>query len=245
MIAFVVIGYMIACPFTAHADPELQSVTIDGPDSLSRVETGTYTFTFTFDENMEDKRAYFRERYQILSTRLVCTASTSAYNGNIITETRVFNFTGPSSAEPGIISAKWQGYVEASKTVNRKPVLTITAKNMSYPYNGAIQGPGDALYGPDPDEIADVVTVTGLQDGDVLTGIQIDGQGTEAGEYPLIPKSAQVNNGNVSVTNKYDITYVNGKLFITGYNPAPAPDPKDDDHKDRAHKLRHHFVQTS
>lgn len=93
-----------------------------------------------------------------------------------------------------------------------KPALTITAKDKTFEYNDQIQGPGDITY-ENPDEIAGMVTVEGLQDGDTLTGITVEGQGKEVGEYDLIPSGATVN--NESASDKYDVTYVKGKLTIT------------------------------
>ena len=94
-----------------------------------------------------------------------------------------------------------------------EPRLTITAKDKTYPYNGEIQGPGDATY-EDPNEIADMVTVEGLQSGDTLTSIIVDGQGRDVGDYDLTPSSAQVNGSDAS--EKYgDVIYFKGKLHIT------------------------------
>ena len=93
-----------------------------------------------------------------------------------------------------------------------KPVLTITAKDQTFAYNGKMQGPGDVVY-EDPAEIAEMVTVSGLVDGNTLSGIQIDGQGKEEGEYELTPSGARI--GGESASIKYDVKYVSGKLKIT------------------------------
>lgn len=97
-----------------------------------------------------------------------------------------------------------------------KPELIITANDQSYEYNDQLQGPGDVAY-EDPAEIAEMVTASGLQEGDELTSIILDGQGKEVGEYDLIPSDATVN--GESAANKYDVTYVNGTLTIT---PKPV-----------------------
>ncbi|MCR5473757.1 MAG: InlB B-repeat-containing protein, partial [Lachnospiraceae bacterium] len=44
--------------------------------------------------------------------------------------------------------------------------------------------------------------------------IEVDGQGQEVGDYDLTPKGAVIND-DISDINKYDVTYVNGKLHIT------------------------------
>lgn len=104
-----------------------------------------------------------------------------------------------------------------------KPELIITANGQSYEYNDQLQGPGDVVY-KDPAEIAEMVTASGLQEGDELTSIILDGQGKEVGEYELTPSSATVN--GVSADKKYEVTYVNGTLTITPKpNPKPTPPP--------------------
>ena len=100
----------------------------------------------------------------------------------------------------------------------KKAPLTIKANDQTLTYNGQTQGPGDAAY-EDPAEIAEKVTVEGLQGSDKLTKIEVDGQGKEVGEYDLIPNAAAVGNA----TANYDIKYVNGKLTITKAKPKPTP----------------------
>ena len=90
--------------------------------------------------------------------------------------------------------------------------LTIIAKNKILPYNGKKQGPVNATY-EDPTEIKDVVTVSGLKGSDKLTGITIDGQGKEIGEYDLMPSKAAIG-AKGKATGSYDITYVRGTLTI-------------------------------
>ena len=114
------------------------------------------------------------------------------------------------------------GAVLEEKEFQIKPApLTIKAKDQTLTYNGQTQGPGDAAY-EDPAEIAEKVTVKGLQGSDKLTKIEVDGQGKEVGEYDLVPNDAAVGNA----TDNYDITYVNGKLTITKAKPKPKPQPK-------------------
>lgn len=92
----------------------------------------------------------------------------------------------------------------------KKQELTIIAKDQTYVYNGQTQGEGDTVY-KDPAQIAEKITVEGLQGSDALTGITIDGQGQEIGEYDLIPSNATIG----EATGNYKISYVNGTLTIT------------------------------
>ena len=109
-------------------------------------------------------------------------------------------------------------YASALQEVTiQKPKLTITAKDQTHEYNGQTQGEGDTVY-EDPAQIAEKVTVEGLQADDKLTSIVVDGQGTAVGKYDLVPSNATINEKPAS--DKYDVTYVNGTLTIT--QPTPA-----------------------
>jgi len=99
----------------------------------------------------------------------------------------------------------------------KKAPLTITAKDQTRTYNGEIQGEGDTAY-EDAAQIAEKVTVKGLQGSDELTKIEVDGQGKEVGEYVLRPNDAAVG----TVTDNYDINYVNGTLTITKMSITPS-----------------------
>ena len=99
----------------------------------------------------------------------------------------------------------------------KKAPLTIKANDQTLTYNGQTQGEGDTAY-EDPAEIAEKVTVKGLQGSDELTKIEVDGQGKEVGEYVLRPNDAAVG----TVTGNYDITYVNGTLTITKMSITPS-----------------------
>ena len=115
-------------------------------------------------------------------------------------------------------SDKKTDYASALQKVTfTKPKLTITAKDQTYEYNGQTQGEGDTVY-EDPAQIAEKVTVEGLQAGDELTSIVVDGQGTDVGKYDLVPSNATINEKPAS--DKYAVTYVNGKLTIA--QPAPV-----------------------
>ena len=120
------------------------------------------------------------------------------------------------------ITARYNGdgnYIPAVKNVlvivnpipAVKPVLTITAREQTYTYNGQVQGEGDTVYG-DPAEIAEKVEVDGLKDGDKLTSIILDGQGLDVGTYDLIPSGATIN--GYPASDKYDVIYVTGTLTI-------------------------------
>ena len=98
-----------------------------------------------------------------------------------------------------------------------KPKLTITAKDQTYEYNGQKQGPGDMAY-DDAAEIAELVSVEGLQEGDSLTSIVLDGEGDAVGEYQIEPNHATIN--GAPADEKYEVSYVNGTLRIT--EPVPV-----------------------
>ncbi len=92
--------------------------------------------------------------------------------------------------------------------------LTVTALPQTYNYNGKTQGEGDTVY-EDPAELAEKVSVEGLQGDDILTGIVLDGQGKETGRYLLEASNASIGDN----TKDYDILYVPGTLTI---EPAEA-----------------------
>ena len=108
--------------------------------------------------------------------------------------------------------------------------LTITAKDQSYWYNGASRGENNKTY-TNAQEIASKVTVKGLQGSDTLTSITLDGYATTANVYPgkIVPSAAAVG----TATGNYTITYVSGRLTITGtgaaggtnVQPLPSPSP--------------------
>ena len=105
-----------------------------------------------------------------------------------------------------------------------KPTLTITARDLTYTYNGEIQGPGDAAYA-DPAEIAERVSVDGLLNGDAVTSITFNGQGKEIGTYTLEPYGAAISGTNGDATDNYDIKYVEGTLRISCIHDDTVTDP--------------------
>ncbi len=92
--------------------------------------------------------------------------------------------------------------------------LTVTALPQTYTYNGKIQGEGDTAY-EDPAELAEKVSVDGLQGDDILTAVVLDGQGQAVGGYSLVASNASIGDN----TEDYDILYVPGTLTI---EPARA-----------------------
>ena len=116
------------------------------------------------------------------------------------------------------VEASAPGYVTFTTNATVKITqasLTITAKDQTYRYNGMAQGEGDTVY-EDPDVIAGKVEVEGLKGADMLASIILDGQGTDAGTYPIVPSSAGIANGASTMTGNYAINYVNGTLTILG-----------------------------
>ncbi len=97
--------------------------------------------------------------------------------------------------------------------------LTITAIDQEYTYNGYPQGEGDTTYAT-PAEIAQKVTVEGLQGDDKLTSVILDGDATEPKTYPgrIQPSDAVIGNATGTVTGNYEITYVPGTLTIKPCN---------------------------
>ncbi len=92
-----------------------------------------------------------------------------------------------------------------------KPALTIVAHDVTAVYNGYAQGEGDTVI---TDDLASVVTVSGLQGNDQLDHITIDYQGTDAGTYRIAVSDAYLKNGKGSALDYYDITYVPGTFMI-------------------------------
>ena len=105
-----------------------------------------------------------------------------------------------------------------------KTDLTITARDQTYVYNGKKQGPGDTAH-ENPAEIADLIDVKGLQPGDYVFSIIVDGQGETIGNSELVPQGAVIKNSNgAAVTGSYVISYVNGTLEIVHVVEASASD---------------------
>ena len=134
----------------------------------------------------------------------------TAYSNNLNAGTATVTVTGMGD---------YSGTATGTFTINKAP-LTITAKDQEYVYNSQTQGEGDTAY-EDPAQIAEKVTVTGLQGSDALTSVVLDGQGTEVGEYELVPSNATVG----EATGNYEITYIKGKLTIIDTVATPTFSP--------------------
>jgi hypothetical protein len=123
---------------------------------------------------------------------------------------------GSWNADP--LSAELTGDTTFTYTYEKsKTVVTITANDQTYTYNGKIQGPGDAAF-EDPNDINRMVKVEGLSEGDKLECIQVDGQSDTADSKTysavLVPNAAVIKRDGKDVTNQYDIRYVNGSIII-------------------------------
>ena len=99
--------------------------------------------------------------------------------------------------------------------------LTITVKPQEYEYNGKPQGEDNATY---TSGIADKVSTSGLKGTDTLTSITLNGQETNVGEYTekIVASDADIS----SQPENYKITYLPGKLTITGLTVTAKVDDK-------------------
>lgn len=106
--------------------------------------------------------------------------------------------------------------VPGTLTITKAP-LTIIAKDEEFVYNAEEQGEKGSSYSGD-DVNQKVMVDDGLIDGDILTGITLNGVKTNVGEYTecINPNGAGiVNEKGKDVTENYDITYNAGTLKIT------------------------------
>ncbi|MGX8774763.1 MAG: InlB B-repeat-containing protein, partial [Bacillota bacterium] len=104
-----------------------------------------------------------------------------------------------------------------------KANLTITPKAQEYDYDGSPKGENNKTY--TGDDVASKIDVVGLQTGDTITSITLNGQETEVGEYDnKIQSSNAAGSFGHTITNpglagklvdNYDVTYNAGKLTIT------------------------------
>ena len=121
-----------------------------------------------------------------------------------------------------------QGYTLGHITVTdgsleiTKAGLTVAVNDQSYVYDGQPHGEGDTAY-EDPAEIAEKVTVSGLQGDDAVASLILDGAETGINVYENrieITGLSILNNG-ADVKDNYDITLIKGKLTITE-PPTPS-----------------------
>ena len=166
--------------------------------------------TKVYDGNPLTKNTYSSEGLAegdtISSVTVTGTITDAGTSDNVPSAVKIVNGEGKD------VTANYDiTYVKGTLEVTKAP-LTVTAKDQEYVYNGETQGPGDMAY-DDEAEIAEVVTVKGLQGDDELTSVTVDGQGQEVGTYPLEPKGAMVGKDG-SLNGNYEISYVNGTLTI-------------------------------
>ena len=101
--------------------------------------------------------------------------------------------------------------------------LTITVRDQTYVYNGNIQGPGDTVY-EDAAEIAEVVSVEGLQGNDTITSVEIDGQASEIGEHKGVLKvTGFLINNDINAKERYNVILVPGNIIIKEEPVPPKP----------------------
>ena len=97
-------------------------------------------------------------------------------------------------------------------TINPRE-LSIVVKPQTYEYNGKPQGENNVTY---TENFDDKVSVNGLQEGDTLTSVTINGQETDASVYAgkLVASDAAIGEEG-KATGNYKITYTPGTLTIT------------------------------
>ncbi len=166
--------------------------------------------TKVYDGNPLTKNTYsskgLAEGDTISSVTVTGTITDAGTSDNVPSAVKIVNGEGKD------VTANYEiTYVKGTLEVTKAP-LTVTAKDQEYVYNGETQGPGDMAY-DDEAEIAEVVTVKGLQGDDELTSVTVDGQGQAVGTYPLEPKGAMIGKDG-SLNGNYEISYVNGTLTI-------------------------------
>ena len=99
---------------------------------------------------------------------------------------------------------------EAGTLTINPAMLTITAKDMTFTYNGTERGPGqNIVYTSD---FSAFITVAGLAGSDALTSITLSGAKKNVGEYSdeIVPSDAVIGGS----TGNYSIVYVSGDLTI-------------------------------
>lgn len=210
----------------------------------NNVDAGTATVTVTFhdrvtkkpDVRMGTKSKTFRIRPASIAAAEIAEIAEQTYQGKALTPEPTVTWNGRTLEKDkdytlqyfnnvnvgtnAFVMVKGKGNFDENSDVGRSfriipAPLTITAIDQEYIYNGYQQGEGDTVYAT-PAEIAQKVTVEGLQGDDKLTSIILDGQATEPDTYPgrIQPSNAVIGNATGTVTENYEITYVPGKLTI-------------------------------
>lgn len=180
----------------------------------------TYTASFNRDPNNARDKTYISSNFKCEYDKLYHDPSWGSddyYDGYKYIFHLKVKLESTETATSGSVYALWDKREVARKEISfRKESLTITAKDQTYVYDGSVKGPGDEVY-EDPDQIAEMVSAAGLQDGDHIAQIIVDGQAADVGEYSgaLVPKSAVIKDADDNdVTRRYDISYVNGDIII-------------------------------
>ena len=109
---------------------------------------------------------------------------------------------------------KWSDNTTAPKEITweiNKKDITITAKNQSVTYGTAIS------------TATSQVTVSGMITGQTLDSITLTQSKTAVStDGKITPSAAVIKSGSTTVTNNYNITYVQGNLTITPKTVTPA-----------------------
>ena len=116
--------------------------------------------------------------------------------------TQTVTATGLSNPNYALPTAK-----TATLTINKRPIK-ITAASSSRQYNGSALTNNNATA-------ESTGTNRGLVSGHEMTSCTVTGTITNVGSVDNIAKDAVIKSGSTTVTDNYDITYVNGKLTIT------------------------------
>ncbi len=214
----------------------------------NNVNAGTATVTVTFhdrvtkepDVRMGTKSKTFRIRPASIAAAEIAEIAVQTYQGKALTPEPTVTWNGKvleknkdytlqyfNNVNVGTnpyVTVKGKGNFDENTDVGKSfrinpAPLTITAIDQEYTYNGYQQGEGDTVY-EDPAEIAQKVTVEGLQGDDKLTSVILDGDATEPDTYTgrIQPSNAVISNATGTVTGNYEITYVPGTLTINPCN---------------------------
>ncbi|MBR6350336.1 MAG: hypothetical protein IKR67_07305, partial [Lachnospiraceae bacterium] len=119
------------------------------------------------------------------------------------------SFKNTVTAQLGNITKEAEATVETEKIA-----ITIEAESDSKVYDG------------EPLTKDAYKEVTGLAEGDEVTSVTVTGSQTLVGSSDNVPGAAVIKNGDLDVTDAYEITYVNGTLTVTD-GSGEGEDPVD------------------
>ncbi len=224
--------------YANNVDAGTATVTVTFHDRVTRepdVRMGTKSKTFTIRPASIAAAEIAEIADQTYRGEAVTPEPTVTWNGRTLEKDKDYTLSYSDNVNVGTnpyVTVTGKGNFDQNTGVGRSfriipAPLTITAIDQEYIYNGHPQGEGDTIY-EDPAEIAQKVTVEGLQGSDALTRIILDGEATEVGTYPgrIQPYNAVIGNATGTVTENYEITYVPGKLKITPANVTITVDDK-------------------